>query len=230
MRPCCTYLRVSSKRQERSGLGVEAQREMIARFASERFAIVAEYVESESGGANDRPELARALDHARRLRAPILVARLDRLSRDVAYIAGLMASKVPFIVAELGEDVDPFLLHIYAAVAEKERALAGQRTKAALAAAKARGVKLGNPRLDEARAIQLARVRAKRDALAKLVQDIAGRTRYRTVEDLVYLLNQRGIAGPTGKRWSNSTVWRYLSRGRVANDDRYGAAAASARR
>ena len=81
-----------------------------------------------------------------------MVAKLDRLSRDVAFISGLMAQRVPFVVAELGPAVDPFVLHIYAALAEKERALISQRTKQALAAAKARGVTLGNPRLAEARA------------------------------------------------------------------------------
>src|SRR5678816_3663350 len=76
---------------------------------------------------------------------PVIVAKLDRLSRDVAFISGLMAKRVPFVVAELGPDVDPFMLHLYAALAEKERRLISERTKAALAAAKARGVKLGNP-------------------------------------------------------------------------------------
>ena len=101
-----------------------------------------------------RPQLASALDLARRHKCSIVVAKLDRLSRDVAFISGLMAQRVPFVVAELGPAVDPFVLHIYAALAEKERALISQRTKAALAAAKARGVTLGNPRLEEARARQ----------------------------------------------------------------------------
>jgi DNA invertase Pin-like site-specific DNA recombinase len=79
------------------------------------------------------------------------VAKLDRLSRDVHFISGLMAHKVPFVVAELGADIDPFILHLFAALAEKNRALIGIRTKAALAAAKARGVRLGNPKLDQAR-------------------------------------------------------------------------------
>jgi len=86
-------------------------------------------------------------DEARRLKCAIAVAKLDRLSRDVHFISSLMAQRVPFVVAELGPDVDPFVLHLYAALAEKERAMISRRTKDALRAAKARGVVLGNPRL-----------------------------------------------------------------------------------
>jgi DNA invertase Pin-like site-specific DNA recombinase len=90
-----------------------------------------------------RPQLAAALKRLGSLKAPILVAKLDRLSRDVAFIAGLMVQRIPFIVAELGADADPFMLHLYAALAEKERELISARTRAALAAARARGVRLG---------------------------------------------------------------------------------------
>ena len=157
MKPIVAYLRVSTGKQAKSGLGVEAQREAIRRFAdAEGYSIVDERVEVETGKGADafdrRPELASALEHARKRKCPIVVAKLDRLSRDVAFISGLMAQRVPFVVAELGPAVDPFVLHIYAALAEKERALISQRTKQALAAAKARGVTLGNPRLAEARA------------------------------------------------------------------------------
>jgi DNA invertase Pin-like site-specific DNA recombinase len=156
MRPIVSYLRVSTGKQAKSGLGVEAQREAIARFAeAEGLAVVDERIEVETGKGVDaldrRPQLAAALDHARKRKCSIVVAKLDRLSRDVAFISGLMAQRVPLVVAELGPDVDPFVLHIYAALAEKERTLISQRTKAALHAAKARGVKLGNPRLAEAR-------------------------------------------------------------------------------
>jgi DNA invertase Pin-like site-specific DNA recombinase len=157
MKPIVAYLRVSTGKQAKSGLGVEAQREAVRRFAdAEGYSIVDERVEVETGKGADaldrRPELASALEHARKRKCPIVVAKLDRLSRDVAFISGLMAQRVPFVVAELGPAVDPFVLHIYAALAEKERALISERTKQALAAAKARGVTLGNPRLAEARA------------------------------------------------------------------------------
>src|SRR6266850_7312776 len=144
------YYRVSTQRQGRSGLGLEAQRSAVTRFAeSEGLAIVAEFIEVETGSGADalaqRPQLAAALAQAKKLKCPVIVAKLDRLSRDVAFIAGLMAQRVPFIVAELGADCDPFMLHIYAALAEKERRQISERTRAALASRKLQGTKLGNP-------------------------------------------------------------------------------------
>jgi DNA invertase Pin-like site-specific DNA recombinase len=122
------YYRVSTRRQGRSGLGIEAQRARVEQFAAtEGFDLIGELVEIESGKGCDaldrRPRLAEALARARKERCPVIVARLDRLSRDVAFVSGLMASRVPFIVAELGSDADPFMLHLYAALAEKERRL-----------------------------------------------------------------------------------------------------------
>src|ERR1700688_194744 len=156
MKPIVAYIRVSTSQQGRSGLGIEAQREALARFAKETgYDIPAELVEVETRKGSDaldrRPQLAAALAKARAMRCPVVVAKLDRLSRDVHFISGLMAHRVPFVVAELGPDVDPFVLHLYAALAEKERALISDRTKSALAAAKAKGVKLGNPHIEAAR-------------------------------------------------------------------------------
>ena len=151
MRSLVSYLRVSSQQQGGSGLGIEAQRAAVAAFAAaEGFEIVGEHVEVETGKGADAldrgPKLAAALAAAKRAGCAVVVAKLDRLSRDVAFIAGLMAQRVPFIVTELGAGADPFMLHIYAALAEQERRMISARTVAALAAAKARGVKLGNPR------------------------------------------------------------------------------------
>src|SRR5271166_2846781 len=157
-----SYIRVSTGKQGKSGLGIEAQRQAIARFAAaEGREVLAEFVEVETGKGSDaldrRPKLAEALAKARKAKAPVVVAKLCRLSRDVAFISGLMAQHVPFIVTELGADADPFMLHIYAALAEKERRLISERTKASLAAAKPRGVKLGNrTNLAEADAKQTA--------------------------------------------------------------------------
>ena len=122
------------------------------RFAeAEGYAITAEFVETESGKGADaldrRPQLAAALRWPRSTMPPIVVAKLDRLSRDVHFISGLMSQQVPFVVTELGADTDPFLLHLFAALAEKERRLISQRTRDALAALKAKGKKLGNPKL-----------------------------------------------------------------------------------
>ena len=155
-RPLVTYLRVSTSQQGRSGLGIEAQRQALNQFArAEGFDVAREYVEVETGKGSDaidrRPQLKAALAAARKQRCHVAVAKLDRLSRDVHFISGLMSHKVPFLVAELGPDVDPFVLHLFAALAEKERALISTRTRQALAAAKARGVTLGNPKLHVAR-------------------------------------------------------------------------------
>jgi DNA invertase Pin-like site-specific DNA recombinase len=148
MLPLIAYHRVSTQRQGRSGLGLEAQRKAISSFAEqEGFTIVAEFTEVETGKGADaldkRPQLAAALKVAKKARCSVAAARLDRLSRDVHFISGLMVHRVPFIVTALGKDVDPFMLHIYAAVAQQERAMISRRTKEALQAAKARGVKLG---------------------------------------------------------------------------------------
>ena len=142
------YYRVSTKRQGESGLGLEAQRKAVLAFAAqEGLEIIAEATEVETGKGFDaldrRPELKAALKVAKANKCSVCVAKLDRLSRDVAFISGLMAQKVPFIVSALGKDVDPFVLHIYAALAEQERKMISQRTKAGLAAAKAKGKKLG---------------------------------------------------------------------------------------
>lgn len=145
------YTRVSTAEQGRSGLGLEAQRVAIEAFAErEGIAILAWHNDVQSGKRisdtlAERPGLQTALKASQAAGAPVLVSKLDRLSRDVHFISGLMVHKVPFVVAELGADIDPFLLHLWAALAEKERNLISQRTKSALAALKARGVKLGAP-------------------------------------------------------------------------------------
>jgi DNA invertase Pin-like site-specific DNA recombinase len=173
------YLRVSTRQQQRSGLGIDAQRVAIERFAAtESLAISAEFVEFESGKGADalerRPQLAAALAAAKAKKCSVVVAKLDRLSRDVAFVAGLMAQRVPFIVAELGRDADPFMLHLYAALAEKERRLIGDRTKAALAAKRAAGAILGNPRnLDHAGCLGRAALARAADEFASSLIPVA---------------------------------------------------------
>jgi DNA invertase Pin-like site-specific DNA recombinase len=117
MRNAVAYYRVSTKQQHRSGLGIEAQRAAVTRFAeAEGITIIGEYLEAETGKGADaldrRPQLAAALARARNAKCPVIVSKLGRLSRDVAFISGLMAQRVPFIVAELGADADPFMLHL----------------------------------------------------------------------------------------------------------------------
>jgi DNA invertase Pin-like site-specific DNA recombinase len=214
------YIRVSTARQGRSGLGTEAQRAVITRFAeAEGYELVREFVEVETGKGSDalerRPQLTAALFEARKRRCSVVVAKLDRLSRDVHFVSGLMAHRVPFLVAELGPDVDPFVLHLYAALAEKERALISKRTKDALAAAKARGVTLGGPNLPEAREVAQATIKAHADQHAANVLPIireaqkAGATTLREIADV---LNARGIATARGGRWFASSVKNVLER------------------
>ena len=206
LREIISYLRVSTGRQARTGLGLEAQRAAVARFAeAEGFKLSVEFIEVESGKGADaldrRPKLAEALAEAKHRRCAVLVAKLDRLSRDVAFIAGLMAKRVPFIVAELGNDVDPFMLHIYAALAEKERRLISARTKASLAAAKARGVKLGNTALAESnRAAALERAEALRPFMTQW--------RGRPLRAIAAELNARSWPTPSGRPWSSVSVLR----------------------
>ena len=147
---------------------------------------------------------------------PVIVAKLDRLSRDVAFIAGLMAQKVPFIVAELGADADPFMLHLYAALAEKERRLIADRTRSALAARKATGALLGN-RTNAGEALARGRqaLRAEADAFAVNVMPIIDALRSSGITDLRGLaaaLNARGIRTARGGRWHVSNVRNIIGR------------------
>ena len=222
-RKLVAYIRVSTARQGRSGLGLEAQREAIARFAeAEGLELASEFLEVETGKGADalakRPQLAAALSEAKRLGCPIVVAKLDRLSRDVAFVSGLMAQRVPFVVAELGANVDPFMLHIFAAVAERERAMIGERTKSALAAAKARGTKLGNPRLAEARKAATASRIAEADTfaakVAPTIRDIraSGGDRPLSLRKVADALNARGIPTARGGKWAATQVSDILRR------------------
>jgi DNA invertase Pin-like site-specific DNA recombinase len=221
-KPVVAYCRVSTTEQGRSGLGVDAQRGAVARFAeAEGFEIVAEHVEIETGKGSDaldrRPQLVAALAEARRhgKGTPIVVAKLDRLSRDVHFISGLMTHRVPFVVADLGPDVEPFLLHLYAALAEKERALISKRTKDALAAAKARGQVLGNPRLAEARAtFSAAQTAAAADHAAIVAPAIreARAAGARSLRQIAAVLNERSIPTARGGRWEAPQVRNILRR------------------
>jgi len=182
--------------------------------------VLAEVVEVETGKGADaldrRPKLAEALARAKKAKAAVVVAKLCRLSRDVAFISGLMAQRVPFIVAELGAEADPFMLHIYAALAEKERHLIADRTRSALAAKKAQGAKLGNrTNLGEAQAKGATANRAGADAFAANVLPVvrqiqaSGATTLRAIAEA---LNARGICTARGGQWHAATVANLLER------------------
>jgi DNA invertase Pin-like site-specific DNA recombinase len=216
------YYRVSTQRQGRSGLGLEAQRTAVERFAQgQGIAILAAYTEVETGKGADaldrRPQLAAALATARRERCPVLVARLDRLSRDVAFVAGLMAQRVPFIVAELGADADPFMLHLYAALAEKERRLISERTTAALAARKAKGLRLGNPSSTaraaaKGRAVSIAEANRFAASVLPGIEQLQ-RAGITSLRGIARALNARGVRTARGGTWQVSNVRNLLARG-----------------
>jgi DNA invertase Pin-like site-specific DNA recombinase len=190
---------------------MEAQQAALARFAeAEGYDLIETFEEVETGKGADaldrRPQLAAALKVARKHKAPIIVAKLDRLSRDVHFISGLMAHKTPFIVTELGPNVDPFMLHIHAAVAEQERRLISERTRNALRAKKAQGIKLGglNAKGIANRDAALERARA----LAPTFAELDGKS----AREIARILNDRKVETPNGAPWSAMTVNRVRRR------------------
>ena len=218
------YFRVSTQRQGRSGLGLEAQRKAVMdHLNGGAWHLVGEFTEIESGKRNDRPQLAAALEACRKQKATLIIAKLDRLARNVAFIANLMEASVDFIAVDFPQ-ANRLTLHILAAVAEHEREMISARTKAALAAAKARGRKLGwsmpSRRHEHQRATNKA-VRATRGSADKfaanvlpIVQQVraAGVT---TLEGIAKALNARGIKTARGGRWHPTTVRNLLTRDRA---------------
>jgi DNA invertase Pin-like site-specific DNA recombinase len=207
------YTRLSKPgKNGRPGIGLDAQRAAIVAFAkAEGYHLVETFSEVETGkGSADvlekRPQLAAAMRLAKKHKAPVIVAKLDRLSRDVHFISGLMSERVPFVVTELGADVDPFILHLYAALAQKERSMISARTKAALAEKKAQGVKLGGLRPHGIKSRDEAKARA--EALRPIFEELAGMS----ARGVAAELNARKIATPTGSPWSAVTVLRAMKR------------------
>ena len=204
----------SHDRQRQSASASKPSVPLSHRFAAaEGLEVLSEYVETETGKGADAsiaghssPQLAAA----RLAKCPVVVAKLDRLSRDVAFVAGLMAQRVPFIVAELGADADPFMLHLYAALAEKERRLISERTRLALGAKKATGARLGNPRnLNEAGALGRRTLVSEADRLAANVLPIVQELRaagLKALRSIAAALNSRGVRTARGGRWHVSTV------------------------
>jgi DNA invertase Pin-like site-specific DNA recombinase len=204
-----SYLRVSTTEQGQSGLGLEAQRravcEYINRVSSE---LLAEFVEVESGSRNDRPQLKAAIDLCKKQKATLIIAKLDRLARNVAFISTLMESGISFLAAD-NPHANKLMLHMLAAFAEHERDQIRARTKAALAAAKARGAVLGRygrevlSKQNRAKAVELAR------ELAPMLTELRA---HLTFEEMARVMNERGIPTARGKRWHAATVHRLFRR------------------
>lgn len=207
------YYRVSTDRQGRSGLGLDAQQAAVAAYLSGRGELTGEFIEIESGRRIDRPRLAEALAACRQHRAILVIARLDRLARNVHFISGLMESGVEFVAVDMPQ-ASRLTLHILAAVAEHEREMISQRTRDALAAAKARGRQLGNPRAALAAPLAHQANRNQADAFARPLRPLLESMRGQglTLAAIAAELNQRGIRTARGKQWQATTVRNLLSR------------------
>lgn len=210
-----SYLRVSTQSQGADGLGVDGQRADVTRYLNGgAWTLLAEYVEVESGKRTDRLELARALAHARRHRATLVIAKLDRLARDVHFISGLAKAGVPFVACDM-PNASEFETNIRASMAQEEGRLISVRTRAALQAARARGTKLGGHRGDVA-AARSRTVKAERaDAAAEAVRGAVARARQAGVTSLAGIaryLDEIGVHTRSGGTWHASQVRALLAR------------------
>jgi len=217
-----SYLRVSTARQGISGLGLEAQREAVNSYLNGgRWTLVQEIVEVESGKRNDQPAIAEALRQCRLHRATLIIAKLDRLARNVHFISSLMESNVDFLACDFPQ-ANRLTIHVLAAVAEHEAAMISSRTKAALAAARARGVRLGGQRGNVKRMASMARkgnlasaavrheIAKRRNADLLTVINEVRADGFTSLSQIADQLNQKGITAPRGGAWSPTQVSRAL--------------------
>lgn len=219
-----SYLRVSTARQGQSGLGLEAQRAAVSGYLNGGdWTLVREVIEVESGKRNDRPALAEALKLCRKHKATLVIAKLDRLARNVHFISGLMESGVEFVAVDM-PSANRFVVHILAAVAEQEAEAISKRTKAALEAAKARGTKLGGRRVSVERFAEIAAEGRKAAAsvlsqrktehhneVRPIINEIMA-SGITTLRAIAAELNERGELTPRGGHWSAVQVQRVLGR------------------
>jgi DNA invertase Pin-like site-specific DNA recombinase len=216
-----SYLRVSTDRQGRSGLGIEAQRAAVAEYLNGgNWRLVSEVVEIESGKRNDRVKLAEAMNLCRAHRATLVIAKLDRLSRDAAFLMNLESAGIDFVAVDM-PNANRVTVRIMAVIAEEERRMISARTKAALAAAKARGTVLGGFRGRAGTADDTARARAQRSAQAAsragsimpIIADIEA-TGARSLAAVAAGLNERGVPTASGRgAWTAIGVSRVKARG-----------------
>jgi DNA invertase Pin-like site-specific DNA recombinase len=210
-----SYLRVSTDKQGKSGLGLEAQRKAVADFLNGgRWQLLSEFVEVERGNRNDRPQLSAALAACKKHKAKLVIAKLDRLARNVNFVSGLMETGIEFVAADM-PFANKLTIHILAAVAEHEREAISTRTKAALAAAKARGVKLGGPKLRLAQLNGATANKAQADRFAAntlpLIRD-AQKAGASTLRAIAKILNDRGTRTARGGKWAATQVRDILHR------------------
>jgi DNA invertase Pin-like site-specific DNA recombinase len=208
------YYRVSSKKQEDSGLGLDAQKVAVETFCQQnRIQVLAKYVEVETGKNCNRPQVRKAIGHTKRAKAKLIVAKLDRLARNVLFTAQLMQSKVPFVCCD-NPHANEFTIHILAAVAQHERQMISDRTRAAMAEFKVRGGVIGGRRLTDADrklgtlAAAAARSKAAREAYEDLKDSIEELTKHLSNEDVAAVLNMQGHRTRAGKMWNSQAVWR----------------------
>jgi DNA invertase Pin-like site-specific DNA recombinase len=202
------YFRVSTDRQGQSGLGLEAQHKAVSDYLNGgKWQMIGEFVEVETGKRSDRPQLAAALALCRERKATLIVAKLDRLARNVHFVSGLMESKVDFVAVDMPH-ANRLTIHILAAVAEHERQCISERTRAALAAAKARGTKLGNAKLA---ADNAAAAIAHAETLRPVVAEIR-KQGVRSVRGIAEEMNRRAVPTARGKHWHANAVNLLLHR------------------
>jgi DNA invertase Pin-like site-specific DNA recombinase len=207
------YFRVSTDKQGKSGLGLEAQRKAVLDYLDGgRWSLVQEFVEIESGKHNERPQLTAALAACKKHRARLVIAKLDRLSRNLAFIAALMESGVEFVAVD-NPHANKLTVHILAAVAEHEREMISERTKAALRAAKARGTRLGNPQLAKAAKRGTAAVKANAKQFAAnvlpIIEEIE-RAGFTSHNAIAAKLNERNVRTARGGKWTHVQVGAVL--------------------
>lgn len=207
---CIAYYRVSTDRQGQSGLGLEAQQKAVTDFLqSKGWQLAGVYTEVESGKRKDRPKLAEAISNAKRIKGKLIIAKLDRLARNVHFISGLMESGVDFVAVDM-PTADRFMLHVYAAMAEEEGRRISQRTRAALQAAKARGAELGKhgkvlAEKNKAKAVVFALT------LKPIIEEIRAEG-HTTVQAITDALNKRSIPSREGGQWHLASTSLMLRR------------------
>ncbi len=208
------YFRVSTQRQGASGLGLEAQRKSVTDYVKNNGEIISEFTEIETGKRADRPQLASAIALCKKHGYTLLVAKLDRLARNLNFITTLQQTKVDFVAVD-NPHATPFVIHILCAVAEAEAVAISQRTKAALEAYKARGGTLGNPRhaeaLPKANAARSSRAKEFTARIRNIIAEIKAKAHVEGLREIAEILNIRAVKTSRGGEWTPQNVWTVLN-------------------